>query len=569
MSAQPVCSSSRRQVRSRARALVASTLGLLLASAACQKEPGVQVAVTPLSRLTPQQYENTISDLLQVKSYPNRGLLSTATDRSGVLSHASVSVLDLRNYLSDAESIAKTARDSGMLRGFAPCVGSGDKAQQAACAEQFLAALGKQLFRRSLTVDELSELRAHYDHAVKPEAEGGLGLGGLDAHQFLLETLLNDPQFLYVVEAEQSPDRPARPGDVVALGPYEIAARLALFIWQSAPDDKLIAAAEEGRLATREGIAQEVKRMLGGPGHPEPRALRGIRGFAHRWLSLGDAAGVRKSIALFPHFDDSVRAAMPEETAQFIGYVTFEGDGKLRTLLTAPYSFVNAPLARIYGLSQSGFDGLSLVRTELDPSQRSGILTQPSFLATRAHSADASPTLRGLFVRQRLLCESLALPPPTADTTPPATDFTVPTRERYKEHSRNPACSGCHVRMDPVGAGFEKYDATGAYQTHIGNYVIDGVGQMYASQDLDGPFAGPVELGSKLAASPSVESCFVRQMFRFALSRYEDSIQDERSLRQITENFHDSGQDIRRLIAEIAVSDAFLYRKVAPEEGQP
>lgn len=558
---------ARQRPRGRGAAL---RLGLLLVAGGCSGGSGetARVPVTPVMRLSPLQYENAVADLLNVRSFPDKGQLEDPLDREGVPTHPTVGLSDARSYLSSAEAVAQGARDSGTLGQLAACDMPGEPAAATACAEQFIRSFGKRALRRAPSDEEVETLRGVYERARRGTGEGGLGLDYLGGVQVVLETLLNLPQFLYAFESGERRDSSVA-GDVVPLSAPELATRLSLFLWQTLPDEALLTAAADGRLSSREGLSGEVRRMLGDGGRKEPRAERGVRAFMRRWMSLGDASRVRKSASLFPFFDDATRESLAAETEQFASYAIFEDDGRLETLLTAPYTFVNLPLASIYGVDKSRLDGQTLTKVALDPAVRAGILTQPSFLAARAHSADTSPTLRGLFIRQRLMCETLAPPPPTADTTPPAVDFSVPTRERYKEHSNNPSCAGCHVRMDPVGAGFDQYDAAGGFRKYVGKYEIDGTGQVYYSKDLDGPFAGPVELAKRLAASPSVEDCFVRQLFRFASARYEDNEQDQHSLEVARAGFARGGHDIRRLLAEIALSDAFRYRRIGEGEGQP
>lgn len=555
------------QLRGRRRGAV---LGLLLCAAGCgeAKREALPVPITPLVRLSPEQYENAIADLVGVTVFPDKGQIEESLDREGVPTHPTAGLAEVRSYLGSAEAIAQTARESGRLALVAPCDAPLVADLARACAERFITSFGRLAFRRPPTEDELSTLRAVYDKARTPVEAGGPGLDYLGAVQMTLEALLNLPQFVYVLETGERQDA-STAGDVVQLTPHELATRLALFLWQSVPDEALLSAAEEGRLASRKGLAEQVQRMLGEAGRPEPRAERGVRAFVQRWMGLADARRVRKSSALYPNFNDATRDSLAEETKRFISYVVFEDDGRFDTLLTAPYSFVNLPLATIYGLDTKRFDGLTMTKVALEPTQRAGLLTQPAFLAQRAHSSDVSPTLRGFFVRQRLLCEYLAPPPPSADTTPPAIDFSVPVRERYKEHSSNPHCASCHVRMDPVGAGFDRYDASGAYHTHVGKYEIDSTGQIYNSADLDGAFVGPVELARKLAQSPTVQDCFVRQLFRFANGRYEEAEQDRYSLDGARAGFQESGRDIRRLLAELSIADSFRYRRLGEGEGQP
>src|SRR5260370_30306644 len=119
-----------------------------------------------------------------------------------------------------------------------------------------------------------------------------------------------------------------------------------------------------------------------------------------------------------------------------------EGWKEYDEFLTANYTFANAPLAQLYGLS--GVKGLDLQKVSYSDAHRSGILGHGSILATNAYSDQTSPIRRGLFVRQSLLCQSLPPPPPNVPALP-AVNPDASTRERIIEHAANSFCQTCHI----------------------------------------------------------------------------------------------------------------------------
>jgi hypothetical protein len=280
-----------------------------------------------------------------------------------------------------------------------------------------------------------------------------------------------------------------------------------------------------------------------------------VRAFHVHWLDLEGTDTISKDPDYYPDFGDALRGSMREETERFVEHAVLS-DGKLETLLTASYSFVDANLAALYGVSapSSGWQKL-----ELPSGQRAGILTQASFLATQAKPNASSPVYRGKFVREALLCQTL--PPPPADLVivPPNPDPNATTKEQFKQHSEDPGCSGCHQLMDPIGFGFESYDGIGAWRSEQNGIAVDATGELFDTQDADGPFEGAVELAARLAASSQVRECVARHWFRFAVKRGEVDDMDSVNAAQFA--FAESGYDIRELMVAITLTDGFRYRK--------
>jgi hypothetical protein len=220
---------------------------------------------------------------------------------------------------------------------------------------------------------------------------------------------------------------------------------------------------------------------------------------------------------------------------------------------------MNADVAAYYGVS-GGPSGSSFARVDLDPSQRAGLLTQPSVLAVNAHADQTSPVHRGKFVRERLLCEPISPPPPNVKAVPPPVDPNATTRDRFIQHSNDPYCSSCHHLMDPIGFGFEHYDSIGLWRDQDHALPIDATGMVSDSKDTNGAFNGAVELAQRLSGSEEVRACVVTQWFNYAHGRPSTN-EDSCSMGQLKTAFADAKYDIKELLVALTQTDAFLYRK--------
>lgn len=240
----------------------------------------------------------------------------------------------------------------------------------------------------------------------------------------------------------------------------------------------------------------------------------------------------------------------------FTDYVVRQGDGTLKTLLTSNLAFPQGGLFSIYGVSQP--TGYQVGAPVMLPSgERAGLLTQAAFLSRNAHRDQSSPVHRGIVVRENLLCQPIPPPPANVNNAPPKASAATSTRERFEQHSADPNCRGCHQLMDPIGVAFEHYDAVGQYRTSDGLGAVDAKGQVVlGSGALAGEFNGALELASKLADAPEVSECVTKQWFRFSLGRVE-STDDACSVQAIRDSFRAAGGNVRTLLAQIALSDAF------------
>lgn len=495
---------------------------------------------SPIRRLTRAEFNNVVRDLLSDTTAPAR---SFAPEEESLGFDNNADALGMSGLLAEqimeaSEKLAAVAVTE--LDAIAPACDP-LKEGESACARKFITTWGKRAWRRALSEEEITELLALFE---KGKADGGYKPG----IELVIQRMIQSPYFMYRVEEGD----PATLKDgAVRLTGYEQASRLSFFLWNSTPDDALMGDAESGKLETAEGVAEVARRML-----KDPRAKQSVANFHAQWLELGKLETAPKDATLFPDFDLAMRASLRKETETFVDAV-FWNNGSFDEFLLAPYTYMDSNVAGIYGMpapSGSGF-----VKVALDPSQRSGILTQPSILALHAKSNQSSPVHRGKFVRERLFCMQLPPPPNDIVIEPPDPDPSASTRERFKEHSTNPACTGCHRMMDPLGFGFEHYDAVGKWRTKDGSFDVDARGEIHAT-DSDGTFTGAIELGKRLAQSKQVKACIVTQWFRYTYGRGETE-SDSCAMKHLNESFAKAKYDLRELMIALTQTDAFRFKK--------
>ena len=487
-----------------------------------------KIGVSPLRRLTRQEYDNPVKDLLGVDLKLAKRF--NEDEKAGVFPgnyFTPISEALFGQYAAaSAEAAAKAVEQLAQLL---PCAATVQANNEQACATNFIRQFGRRAFRRPLDDAEVSR----YQELFKTGRDGanfGSGIG------LVVEGILESPHFIYLVEG---------PG---ALTQHQLASRLSYFLWTGPPDAKLAALADSGGLRTPEAMRNEAKRLLA-----DPRAQDMLEDFHMRWLVLDDLeTGLTKEG--FPEFD-AIQPLLREETRRFATEV-YKGDGKLDTLLTAPWTMANGVLAKqLYGVN----GGNDWQKVSLDASQgRGGILTQGSFLATHGHEG-SSPIFRGIAVREQFFCIELPPPPPGADANLPEASPTKTTRDRVEQHRQNPECASCHNLMDTIGYGFEAYDLIGKYRTTENNIKVDDSGELLTT-DIDGKFKGAAELSRKMAGSAMVQKCVTTHWFRYALGRVETDL-DKCSINAVVDGFKKSGFNLQELLLAMVESDGFRIRR--------
>jgi hypothetical protein len=490
----------------------------------------------PLRRLTRREYNNTIRDLLGDTA--NRADAFPA-DRDNFLFRRSgvVSSTDADSIKDAAEATANTT--SSRLAMLAPCAAG----QEDACARKFITDFGLRAYRRPLDTEEQNRLFALYMNG-----RSTLALNYVAAIQLLVEAMLQSPAFLYHWELGNL--APTVEGKVVKLNHYEVASRLSYLIWGSMPDVALFDAAKGNALGTAAEVQTQAKRMLA-----DTKGRDTVAAFADEWLSLEDLATDRpKDPAIYPQWNDALKASMSAELRSFISSVVFDGDGKLTSLLTGTNSFVNQSLADIYGVK--GVAGTDMKPAMLDQGQRAGLLTRAGWLAITGATNGSHPIKRGHKVYERLLCLTLPPPPNNVPMAKPPTEAGT-TRQHVEEHSKNPCASACHSLMDPIGFAFEHYDGIGRFRAQDNGIAVDSSGVL----ELDGmkkPFNDARDFSQILASSSSVAQCFATQWLRYAFKR-SDVEEDRASLESMDTAFA-KNNSISDLLVGLVGTRSFRYR---------
>ncbi len=534
----------------RPRFLLALLGGLLVGCSEPSKEPtrsgestlGPVPAVSPatprLRRLTQVQYRNALADLfgddlvLPVSLEPDvreEGFQSIGA------SSTSISPRGVEQYEDAAYDVAEQVVDwPDRMSMWMDC--SIDDGVTAACAEALASTLGRRAWRRSLEPDEVAHV-AEIILRIGAEAEDeSTGV------MFGIAAILMDPRFLYRVELGEDDGAGGR-----ALTGLERASRLSFMLWNSIPDETLLAAAENGSLATPEGLRTQAERML-----EEERAREGVQTFFTELLQLDLLDDLTKDPLVIPQASPEVGPAARAETLAVIESLIFDDDADFRTVLTTRRTFIERRLAAIYGVQAPSVDGPDWT-TLPEAGGRRGILGHASFLMLNAHNSTSSATLRGKFVRERLLCQHMPPPPADVDTSIPEPDASAPTlRDRVQVHLEDPTCAGCHTLMDPIGLGFENFDAIGKWRMTETGATIDPSGE------LDGvAFADAWEMASALSSHDSFGPCVAKNLYQYTTGLV---VADGEGLLVdwLGEAFASDGYRVQSLVMRIIESPGFV-----------
>ena len=407
-----------------------------------------------------------------------------------------------------------------------------------------LRAFADRAFRRPATHDELTRL---LNIVLSAEKDGELPEAAL---QLALRAVLASPQFLFL---QLEPDRGSgSAGNPVPVNDFNLASRLAYFLWSSMPDDQLIRLAALGSLRHRDKLRQQVKRMLR---TQKARAL--AENFGSQWLETRKLKEFAPDPALFPDFDETLRAAMLAETELFFDSIR-DKDRSVLDLLDADYTFLNERLARHYGIA--GVTGDWFRRVSLAGTSRGGVLTQASVLAATSNPNRTSPVKRGKWILENIL-GSPPSPPPSGvealkEETQRGDSGTI--RQQMERHRTDPACASCHRRMDPLGFGLENFNAIGGWRGNEGGKPIDSSGE------LPGPrvFHGSTELKTELLSRrDAFARCFAEKMLTYALGRGLDR-GDRRAVDQIVARLARNDYRFSALVLAVVESEPFLKPEV-------
>lgn len=503
--------------------------------------PVVQAGPLAMRRLTERQYRATVADVFG-DDVAVAGRFEPDARTSNLLavgsSNVSVTPSGFEQYDAIARGVAAKALDPAHRTALVPCTPSG--ITDDACAARFVQTVGRRLLRRPLADAELAPWLAIARDAGAELNDFHAGL------EVTLAALMLSPEFLFRVETSEYD---AASG-VQRLTSLAMASRLSYFLWNTTPDEELLAAGERGDLVTDGGLETQVDRLLA-----SPRVEESVRTFFADMYGFDaiDQGLVRKDPELFPAFSQEVIHDAAEQTLRVISEHLLANDGDYRALFTTRHSFMTRALGPAYRVPVLDPDGWEPYDFPAD-SQRAGVLTHVSLLSLHSHPGRSSPTLRGKFVREVILCQDVPPPPGNIDFSMFASDENQKrstARERLKAHVSSPACAGCHTLMDPLGLALEKMDGIGIERTTENGQPIDPSG------DVDGePFDDAPGLGARLAEHPRLAPCLVESLFKYALGR-EPARGERDLLTWLQDRFAASGFEVRPLLRHLVLSAAF------------
>ncbi len=432
------------------------------------------------------------------------------------------------------------------------------RAQFRACAKADLTPFVSRAFRRPVTAHELDRLMECFDEGASGGASFESGM------QVAVEATLVSPSFLYRTELDPR-EVVGKDGGNHLLSSYEMASRLSYFLWSSMPDDTLLRLAAQGKLQNPDVLKAQVARMLKSP---KSQAL--ATDFADQWLELRKLNVIQPDASQFPQYDSKLRDSMRTESEMYFENIVAQ-DRSIIEFLDSDYTFLNAPLAQLYGIPNVTGDNFR--RVALTDRNRGGVLTQASVLTVTSNPTRTSPVKRGKWVLVELLGTPPPPPPPgvpqLADATNSHGPLTGSLRDRMIQHRADPACATCHKSMDPLGFGLENFNAIGQWRTQDSGEAIDASGVL----PNGGKFNGPAELKAYLLTrKDQFNRAFAEKMLTFALGR--GMTPDDRcNVDKIAAGVKANGYRFSSLVDAIVLSAPFRERhsdkltQTNPKEG--
>ncbi len=533
---------------------VIAAVGFVVASVGCSEEPTAEPEKTyaalksdapVLVRLTQDQYRNAVVELLGDKATvpaalePDvaiHGLLSVGAGITPV-SERGVELFE-ESALALAGELATKKEVREAVFNCAPATVTD---ADTSCVTKTIETLGRRAWRRPLTTTERDRLVKIATTAAATLKHFYKGFG------YALAAILQSPHFIYRPEfgAAKNAAEPRR------YTSWEMASRLSFFLWNGPPDDKLLDAAAKDELIDDATLKVQVERMIA-----DGRMKRGVRAFFSQWLNLAELDELTKDPKVFKHYSAELGAMAREETLRVAEYLVLEQDADLREFFIGRTTFVNRRLAAIYNVKAPAKEGFGKLEFP-ESGQRRGFFGQVAFLALNSHPVSTSAVLRGVYLREHILCQKVPPPPSDLNTAIPEVDANAKTmRQRLVQHMANPACAGCHRFTDIPGLGFERFDGIGRYRTHEHGAVIDDGGTLDEQDFAD--FKSLVEV---IANGDRVPMCFVEKMFAYASGRVVGK-GEYGAVDAIVDRFNDNGRKVKALLVDLAMSEAF--RSVGP-----
>jgi hypothetical protein len=453
--------------------------------------PPFAPAPAVMQRLTATQYRNAVKDVFSLPSIPEIDLPpdGLATFASVGASQVVTNTDHTRRYAVAARQIVAAALEAKNILSACKPTKNSD-----ACIDDVMRRNATLLWRRPVSASELTAYRDIVTAVgTSPEAlQKGL-------HR-ATAALLESPEFLYQPYFGQDAN-----GGFRRLTDLELASRLSLFLWNSIPDEALLAAAKAGQLSTEEGYLAQVRRMLD---NGRAKEVAG-RILAEGW-GIDQLTELSRDGSKYPNWTAGMVSSMKKEFQLLLEET--EKDGfDFREVMALKHTFVDANLAPLYGkqTASNAFEKMAL------DDGRQGLLgTSVMLTASNTHDESSAPIFRGLFVLTKLLCLSFGSPPQDVLERIAMMEAGQSARsnfERVEERKKIGLCWGCHQSMDPTGLSMENYDGVGRFRTSYGPYSVNNQGSFEGS-----PASTPGALASVLKEDPRFTRCAASTLYTSA-----------------------------------------------------
>jgi hypothetical protein len=496
-------------------------------------------------RLTHAQWEATVKDLFKL---PAESGLSSAFTPDPQLGRFDNNIARLatssglwRDYQQAAEAIAaRVVTEASLYALLVPDPATADP-------RDFITTFGLRAFRRPLSDTEINRYMDLFASAAAVFPQQQPFAAGV---RLVVQGMLQSPLFLYRAELSA-----AKLGNGMPLDGYEVASRLSYLLWNTMPDDELFEAARTGKLLDTEGVREQASRLF-----DDPRTQAQFRRFHFQAFKVSQYADLDKNPTTFPGWRKEVGGMMQEEALRFLDSVV-TNDGGVVELLTSTKAFVNADLAKIYGIA--GTFGTDYQEVDLDPNIRAGLLTRAGFLAKNATLTETDPIHRGVFINLDIICRSITAPANIPNNLPRMGNT---TREKVESITGEGTCGeGCHhAIINPLGFAFESFDAIGAYRETENGYPINTTATYAFVDGREITYSNAVDLSQQLALAPEVHNCYSQQLLEFMLGR--DLLQvDKVIVRDLAQQSLEDKLSIKELVLSVVTSNTFRARAIHVE----
>lgn len=484
--------------------------------------------VSEIRRLTRFEIKNSLEDTFNLPLGSNLNLLpediSSNTHFDNNYESQSISPVVVSSYVSFAESYSQSLVSShNFIQNFAGCSPQGTN--DANCLNSLINKAGRLLLRRSMNLTETNTISQKF----LPFAQQDNNFN--TAVKLVLQYFIINPEFVYRIEGTLQPNQ------LTELNQFEIASRIAFFIWGAGPDEELLLAAEKNELGSPSVRTFHARRLLS-----HPNAKRQWQRFHSLWLGYSEAP-----------LPASYKEDLLEETNALLDEIIFNPEKNWLEIFNYDKTYVSPKLAQFYNMSNVPN---STQWVKYTGKRGGGILAHGSFLSIGAKFNDTSPTLRGYEIYKRISCGELGPAPIGVDVnSPPGTPGDC---KNIRYHMRKTtSCKSCHTITDNIGFGLENYSAFGTwrdFEPNNANCKIDNTGNWFGAT-----YTGPKELGQLISKDSNVLSCSSKQLYRFLMGRLENgedlkTIEALNVLREETPN-------LKEIIEEFIKSPAIQYKK--------